>query len=1109
MSSRMARKSSCSYLARPLELDPSSKTVVWSFGAALAPIDPAPAHQPLQLFRAPFQLVGVQLPLRYTKSTRLGCPSHRSQISEPFSALSPVTGAAIPESTVFIPLSNPATSNSSLASNRPVPSLRHLYAHYESPGVVRHQWPSDQVKINVIEAATANPFTSIVLLRVARMALGLLEDSDTPTLSCHRLKHAAAYACQREAPAAETGSLDTLQVRQARIQSQSGRCLWNQGFMELVALGGSNHLALICRLGRDVLSADRALPIEELASRLRDWAALESHHAQDTLLSSPPWAEGPTTTVQLDCAGKDSSEVPGSSCQMHNFTCWDRIRVQRQGLLLDLTVNFAYFTKDPPSRSHGPSSSRCFAFAGPVPSRQSSNSGLGDNSSDPFVSRAGQDHGRDLGLGHPQDALGNCDNFCAVAVWTPMKAADTLSDINTHSDKTSRTPYFLHNCECGLGRGVTAPEVEPGLVKSSNFLTPRGREYSAPRSLKKTPENMFTFVFKLAAAVTAAAKKFNKVVTRGSTQAAFATPTQVSVVPSGAPPTYREVYHTHSDDVDSLPSYVEAAHDDVNDYTETPAYESFRTSQREKQYHQDGEETSDRLAQIVSTKRMYTSSPESTRIHISIGVTKRSHGFIQATQRHASSTLTFNRAEIARDWIARPQRCAPSYAGFRLPDDARLYPRLTDRHPPLPPLPPHTAISPSLQLPPSPLPTPSPLSTPSPLAPNTLVYPDKPASPVLSHKTSARIHSRAPSFSVLVGARSTNARAPSCIAPLVHAQSPDQHTLSSQDRLAPRGRHDHTSCMQCAQRRAPRDMEVASQYTPSAHRHGEAPEANHLKIRIRFLPLSLPATLPARERRGLHAHRAPRPVASPHPAPTSSGRMSDIRRICWRTNPSDRTANDEADEVGATPQIRDPSFCSLRKQTRSSRARLPARARYICDRKPGAAQKTRRRTAPVAQPEAQVARPVRIAAGPRARTLRHSRASQPLPTLTGRAARRAARAVQVGARRWATTVSVPRGACTVHLVCAARSADLAADLSTHARKSPVRIAAVQPHGHVATMTCVRLAAVSAIRARGGRRAPSQQARSEGAQRAPSGHPAGTRRALGGRSAGARRALGGR
>ncbi|KAJ7685289.1 hypothetical protein DFH06DRAFT_1118796 [Mycena polygramma] len=297
---------------------------------------------------------------------------------------------------------------------------------------------SDQVKINVIEAATANPFTSIVLLRVARMALGLLEDSDTPTLSCHRLKHAAAYACQREAPAAETGSLDTLQVRQARIQNQSGRCLWNQGFMELVALGKrqrppSNHT---------VLCQSKNLQVDVLIT-VRDWAALESHHAQDTLLSSPPWAEGPTTTVQLDCAGKDS---------------------------------------------------RCFAFAGPVPSRQSSNSGLGDNSSDLFVSRAGQDHGRDLGLGHPQDALGNCDNFCAVAVWTPMKAADTLSDINTHSDKTSRTPYFLHNCECGLGRGVTAPEVEPGLVKSSNLcaisvsatsanrvriLTPRGREYSA------------------------------------------------------------------------------------------------------------------------------------------------------------------------------------------------------------------------------------------------------------------------------------------------------------------------------------------------------------------------------------------------------------------------------------------------------------------------------------------------------------------------------------------------------------------------------------------------------------------------------------------------------
>ncbi|KAJ6497179.1 hypothetical protein C8R47DRAFT_1069225 [Mycena vitilis] len=249
------------------------------------------------------------------------------------------------------------------------------------------------------------------------------------------------------------------------------------------------HGARRIRLSTPVLCQSKNLQVDVLTT-VSEWAALESHHAQDTLLSS-----------------------------------------QRSSLLISWSELF----------------------------------------------QAGQDHGRDLGLGHPQDALGNCDNFCAVAVWTPMKAADTLSDINTHSDKTSRTPYFLHNCECGLGRGVTAPEVEPGLVKSSNFLTPRGREYSAPRSLKKTPENMFTFVLKLAAAAKAAAKKFNKVVTRGSTQAAFATPTQVSVVPSGAPPTYREVYHTHSDDVDPLPPYVEAAHEDVNNYTETPAYE-FRVA---------------------------------------------------------------------------------------------------------------------------------------------------------------------------------------------------------------------------------------------------------------------------------------------------------------------------------------------------------------------------------------------------------------------------------------------------------------------------------------------------------------------------------------------------
>ncbi|KAJ7639672.1 hypothetical protein DFH06DRAFT_1335347 [Mycena polygramma] len=119
-----ARCFACFSYARPFELDPSSTTVVWSFGAALAPIDPAPAHQPLQLFRAPFQFVGVQLPPEYIASKGMDAPPH---------------------------------------------------------------FASDQVKINVIEAATANPFTSIVLLRVARMALGLLEDSDTPTLGSRKL----------------------------------------------------------------------------------------------------------------------------------------------------------------------------------------------------------------------------------------------------------------------------------------------------------------------------------------------------------------------------------------------------------------------------------------------------------------------------------------------------------------------------------------------------------------------------------------------------------------------------------------------------------------------------------------------------------------------------------------------------------------------------------------------------------------------------------------------------------------------------------------------------------------------------------------------------------
>ncbi|KAJ6465653.1 hypothetical protein C8R47DRAFT_1079258 [Mycena vitilis] len=84
-------------------------------------------------------------------------------------------------------------------------------------------------------------------------------------------------------------------------------------------------------------------------------------------------------------------------------------------------------------------------------------------------------------------------------------------------------------------------------------------------------QQMFTFISKLSAVAKSAVKKVKKTVTRGSTQTAFATFTQVSVAGSGGPPMYREIYHTYSDDVDPLPPYVELAHEDVNDFTETPA----------------------------------------------------------------------------------------------------------------------------------------------------------------------------------------------------------------------------------------------------------------------------------------------------------------------------------------------------------------------------------------------------------------------------------------------------------------------------------------------------------------------------------------------------------
>ncbi|KAJ7662018.1 DNA topoisomerase [Mycena polygramma] len=102
---------------------------------------------------------------------------------------------------------------------------------------------------------------------------------------------------------------------------------------------------------------------------------------------------------------------------------------------------------------------------------------------------------------------------------------------------------------------------------------------SKQRRLKKSQKTMFSpnkFVSKLSDAAKAALEKFKKVVSRGSTQAAVATPTQVPAATSTILPTYRELYHTHSDDVYPLPPYVYVAREDINDYTDTPVYDSDR-----------------------------------------------------------------------------------------------------------------------------------------------------------------------------------------------------------------------------------------------------------------------------------------------------------------------------------------------------------------------------------------------------------------------------------------------------------------------------------------------------------------------------------------------------
>ncbi|KAJ6457851.1 hypothetical protein C8R47DRAFT_1203339 [Mycena vitilis] len=137
-------------------------------------------------------------------------------------------------------------------------------------------------------------------------------------------------------------------------------------------------------------------------------------------------------------------------------------------------------------------------------------------------------------------------------------------------------------------------------------------------------QQMFTFISKLSAMAKSAVKKVRKTVTRGSTQTAFATFTQVSVAGSGGPPMYREIYHTYSDDVDPLPPYVEVAHEDVNDFTETPAV--YKEPKEEK----------------TTDSRFYLT--ESTRIRISIGVIKKSSGWYQQRRREMR--------------IARPRRCA-------------------------------------------------------------------------------------------------------------------------------------------------------------------------------------------------------------------------------------------------------------------------------------------------------------------------------------------------------------------------------------------------------------------------------------------------------------------
>ncbi|KAJ7639664.1 hypothetical protein DFH06DRAFT_1138380 [Mycena polygramma] len=438
-------------------------------------------------------------------------------------------------------------------------------------------------------------------------------------------------------------------------------------------LHGAHRNRTQARLGRDVrierrlstpvLCQSKNLQVDVLTT-VSNWAALESHHALDTLLSSifpldlmvralPGWPgprQGFGSRTPTGCTRKlrqllrscslDTNEGCGHPLRQSVSLCGS---VHRMSIRRQWSGSRALFNSRIPKGRRG-STLAYFVGVG----NKTTGTGMisthihSDKTRTPYFIDAPRGRGvlgmtneaQDRRRQRENDKYPNeepthlCPFLCAIRAGCKKKRivnAGWTGGILRQKLRPGLVSSARRPITCARFRSrpqaPTASECKcPGMLKDlrKSSLNPWGREYSAPRSLKKSPENMFTFFFKLAAAAKAAAKKFNKVVTRGSTQAAFATPTQVSVAPSGALTTYREVYHTHSDDVDPLPPYVEAAHDDVNDYTETPAYESFRTSQRENQYHQDGEETSDRLARIVPTKRMYTSSPESTRIHISI-----------------------------------------------------------------------------------------------------------------------------------------------------------------------------------------------------------------------------------------------------------------------------------------------------------------------------------------------------------------------------------------------------------------------------------------------------------------------------------------------------------